>query len=119
MRSLAMVRRRVEVLDDVEADGITVTPGEVLEAVHGAMRALAHAIGEAIGDEDGRGGRRGQQMGRADPPLFGRVDLEVYAAARPLRLVAQGRLDRQQVAGCAVFEGGDGGFASFPAGGVR
>ena len=45
-----MIDRR-KVLDDIQTQHVSVSAGEVLQAIDGPMRALADAVGVAVGDE--------------------------------------------------------------------
>jgi hypothetical protein len=115
-----------EVLADIGAQHVAISPGEGLETVYRTMCPLTDPVGVAVGDEqafetgfdDSAQGVMYDTVGeasRADLSALGFVDDEMRVRARPVAPLEQARPQRQQAIGELMLEGRDGPVTPFGA----
>ena len=98
-----------EVLDDIETQHIAIAARQVLQPIHGAVRAFRGTVGITVGDKtalepglddvaQGMVHDAVAEWRSADFALLGFMDVEVQIGARLVAMaVLQGRLEFQQV----------------------
>ena len=97
-----------EVLDNIETQHIAMAAREVLQSIHGAVRAFPDAVGITVGNKTAlEPGLDDVAQGMvhnpvtegcgADFPLLGFMDVEMQIGARLIAMAVQSRLEFQQV----------------------